>query len=98
VLSGRRALIKGRALCRMDFINKDAEVRVGDEVETSGMGGIFPRSIMVGRVSKIYRDDTGLYQCADIVPAVDLSNLDIVFLIESYQPPPTANPDAGGGL
>lgn len=81
VLHGRRALKRGRALCRMDFINKDAAVRVGDKVVTSGLGGLFPKGILVGRVSKIYQGPSGLYQYADVVPAADLSNLSLLFVV-----------------
>lgn len=82
VLSGVHSLGKGRALCRLDFINKDVEVRVGDEVVTSGLGGIFPKGLLVGRIARVYRGPAGLYQYADVVPSADLSNLNIVFLIE----------------
>ena len=87
VLHGRRALRKGRALCRMDFINKDAEVRVGDEVATSGLGGLFPKGLLVGRVSKIYKGPSGLYQYADVVPSVDLSNLSLLFAVGARRLP-----------
>lgn len=96
VLFGRRELIKGRALCRMNFINKDADVRVGDEVSTSGLGGVFPKGLLVGRVSKVYRGPSGLYQYADIVPAVDLGNLDIIFLIAPRNLPPQPERDGEG--
>lgn len=94
VLFGRRELIKGRALCRMNFINKDADVRVGDEVATSGLGGVFPKGLLVGRVSQVYQGPSGLYQYADIVPSVDLGNLDILFLIAPQNP--LAEPSRAG--
>jgi rod shape-determining protein MreC len=83
VLYGRRSLKSGRALCRMDFINKDAKVRAGDEVFTSGLGGLFPKSLLVGRITKIYEGPSGLYQYADVVPSADLGNLGLLFVVVS---------------
>lgn len=74
---------RGHPIARMDFIDKDAEIRVGDEVVTSGLsgdGGISPKGVHIGYVVKVQRDDSGLYQYAEIAPSATVSLLDYVFV------------------
>lgn len=67
--------------CRMDFIGKDAPLSRGDEVVTSGLGGVFPAGLTVGCVQKAYMDRSGLYQHADLAPAADMGALSRVFVV-----------------
>jgi len=76
---------------RVDYVAKDQEIQNGDEVFTSGLGGVFPREISIGTVERIGQHSSGLYQCADIVPSADLDSLRYVFVILSSE---TAAPAA----
>lgn len=63
-----------------------ADVVVGDEVVTSGMGGIFPKGIPVGRVTAVERASGALFQEAVLQPKVDFGRLEeVVVLINSEQ-------------
>ena len=66
--SGDMAIVDGASgqngLCSMNYIDKDAKIVVGDSVETSGTGGVFPRGILVGKVTAIKNDDRGLTMTA----------------------------------
>lgn len=77
----------GRATCRMDFINKDLPVRVGDEVVTSGLGGVFPKGLLIGYVEQVYKDRSGLYLHADILPKADIGTLNYVFVMGQAEDP-----------
>lgn len=81
MLVGRGMPDKDRVLCRMDFISKRAWVRIGDEVVTSGYGGVFPPGLLVGYVEQVELDESGLYRHALVVPAENLSELREVFLV-----------------
>lgn len=72
--------MKGQPRARIEFVNKDAVIRNGDEVVTSGLGA-FPKGVHIGYVEKIYRDESGLYQYADIIPRATVGLLDFVFVI-----------------
>lgn len=96
VLTGRRRPLAEDALCRLDFVSKDVRIRVGDEIVTSGLGGIFPGGLLIGYVDRIYRDEDGLYQYADVIPTADLERLTVVFAITKREP--TAPAAEGGGL
>jgi len=87
VTSGRGVTWRGRPSMRMEFINKDAAIRVGDEVLTSGLGGLFPRGILIGHVERVFMDEGGLYQHADLAPAADLGRLAYVFIIAETSDP-----------
>ncbi len=71
-----------RVACVMEYINKDIPVLEGDEVVTSGLGGIFPKGLVIGYVEKVYRDAGGLCQKADIVPRADLGRLTYMFAVQ----------------
>jgi rod shape-determining protein MreC len=66
---------------RVDYIRKDLEIRAGELVVTSGLGGVFPPGLVVGRVAQMSPDETGLYQHADVVPSADLARLQHVLVI-----------------
>lgn len=63
-------------------ITSKARLSVGSRVTTNGMGGMTPKGLYVGRVSRVGKDDYGLAQKVYIKPAADLNNLDIVTVAE----------------
>lgn len=87
IVSGGGLSFRGLPILTMRFINKDTEIRMGDEVVTSGLGGIYPRGLLIGYVDAVERDETGLYQVADIAPAADLGRFTYGFIVaESHDP------------
>jgi len=84
LVRGAGSTLKGHPKARMEFINKDVEIKVGDEVVTSGLssaGGVFPKGVHIGYVEKVYLDDSGLYQYAEIIPRATVGLLDYVFVV-----------------
>ena len=71
----------GEGLCRMDFINIDAEIAIGDEIVTSNLGEIYPPGLTVGFVTEISADAGGLTKYATVKPAVDFKRLETVLVI-----------------
>lgn len=80
-----RGLVEGslNRSCSMKYIKRGDEVEVDDVVVTSGLDAIFPKGILIGRVSAVTRKDFGLFQVADVVPAVDFSKLEEVLVLTS---------------
>lgn len=72
----------GRVVCVMEFMNKNVPILEGDEVLTSGLGGVFPKGLLIGYVERVYRDEAGLFQRADVVPKADLGVLTYVFAVQ----------------
>lgn len=77
--------------CKIEYLERGAEVQVGDDVVTSGLGGAFPPDIRVGTIVKVTTKEYGLYQEVEVEPAVDFSDLDAVLIV--LAPPPTPDPD-----
>lgn len=87
ILSGQGLSWRGRVLCRMELINKDVSISPGDAVVTSGLGGVFPGGLTVGEVVSVEVDENNLHQTAEVAPAADLSNLNVVFVIPRREAP-----------
>jgi rod shape-determining protein MreC len=58
-----------------------ADVEEGDLVVTSGLGELFPKGILVGRVSRVSDEEGGLFQSVSVEPFVQFSHLEEVFVI-----------------
>lgn len=79
---------RARGVCRgqgeqlvFDFVLRQEEVAVGDRVVTSGMGGVFPKGLVVGNVKSIDRQEFGLFQDIEVTPSVDFSHLEEVMIL-----------------
>ena len=55
---------------------------------TSGMGGVFPKGLVVGHVISVDQQEFGLFQAIEVMPAVDFSHLEevLVMLRSSDEP------------
>lgn len=66
----------------MGQVTSKAKVKKGTKVTTSGMGGITPKGLYVGRVAKVGKDDYGLAQRIYIKPATNFNDINIVTVAE----------------
>ena len=66
---------------RVRYLPLMANVVAGDEVVTSGMGGVFPKGIPIGRITAVERRSGALFQEATLQPAVDLGRLEEVLIL-----------------
>ncbi len=73
-----------KGLCKLPGLEKSTAIVPGASIVTSGIGGIFPRDIIIGRVKEISNDGDDISSYALIEPAVDISRLSDVFLIVSF--------------
>lgn len=62
----------------MGQITSDVSLEKGDLVTTSGLGGVTPAGLYVGKVQKISQDDYGLSKKIYINPATDFNNIPVV--------------------
>ena len=68
-------------LCRMDYVDIDAQILPGDEILTSPLSAFYPPGIIIGRVNEVVLDSNGLTKHAIIEPTVSLTHLDIILII-----------------
>jgi rod shape-determining protein MreC len=70
----------------MGYIPQEETVNVGDVVLTSGMGGDYPKGLVIGQVMEVQRRDIDPFQEANIRPAVNFEKLENVLVITSFEP------------
>ena len=63
---------------------EDSKVVVGDTVETSGRGGVFPKGILIGTVESVQPEESGLSYYAVIKPFVSVDSVSSVSIITEY--------------
>jgi rod shape-determining protein MreC len=66
---------------QMTYVDRSAKIKPGENVLTSGLGGIFPKGILIGTVVKAELNRQGMYQDIEIKPAVDFRRLEEVVVI-----------------
>lgn len=73
-------------LCKMTVISENADVMIGDTVETSGVGGIYHRGIMIGIVKEFRNNEEGTGQYAVVEPYVDFQRIyEVLIVTKEYE-------------
>lgn len=82
--SRARGVVKGKGemLCTLEFTTREEEVKVGDTVITSGIGGVFLKGLPIGEVTMVKRGEYGIFQTISIRPAVNLPHLEEVLVVQ----------------
>ncbi len=70
----------------MDYIPQDATVTPGEIVITSGLGGRFPRNLVIGQITAVYQRDYEMFQRAIVRPSVNFNQLEQVLVITNFTP------------
>ena len=70
----------------MRYIPQGEEAQVGDVVLTSGLGGNFPKRLVIGQVTSVKRSDVEMFQEARVVPAARLRDLEMVQVLLNFVP------------
>ena len=95
--SRARGIVEGslNGGCQLKYVKHREDLRVGDLVATSGLDGIFPKGVAVGTISRLSREEGGLFQTAEVEPAVDFNKLEEVMVVEApeNEVPPEATQD-----
>ncbi len=77
-----RGVIRGQGdSLSFEYALRQADLEVGDEVITSGTGGVFPKGVPVGRITRVSRENFGLFQTVEVAPFVDFSRLEEVLVL-----------------
>ncbi len=83
ILEGDFTLMEEGKL-KLSYLPDSAQLVAGDEVLTSGKGGIYPSGLVVGRIEGVFDDPSGKIRYAVVLPEVDLSSLIEVFVIKEF--------------
>ncbi len=83
VCEGDAVLAKEHKL-RLDYISGAAELIEGDIIESSGVGGVYPAKLTVGKISEIKKDSSGAVTYAIVEPTADFARLYEVLVITDW--------------
>ena len=83
VLEGDFALM-GQGKLKLGYLSDSAQLVSGDEVLTSGKGGVYPSGLVVGTVDGVFTDPSGINRYAVVTPAAALADLTHVFVITDF--------------
>ncbi|HET9595117.1 MAG TPA: rod shape-determining protein MreC [Anaeromyxobacteraceae bacterium] len=86
--SRARANVRGTGspdACRLEYALRSDDMVEGDVLVTSGTDGVFPRGLPVGKIASLRRSGQGLYQSADVAPAVDVTKLEEVLVLAAQE-------------
>src|SRR3990172_2176290 len=70
----------------VEMLPTEAEIKQGDLVTTSGLGGNYPRALLLGTIKTVVAKPQAPSKSAVLEPAANLSALDTVFIVTSFKP------------
>lgn len=71
-------------LCTLTNLDRGTEAQVGDEVITTGLGGVFPPDVLLGAIQEIVPEASGKSAIAVVEPGADPRTVKHVFIITDY--------------
>lgn len=81
--SRARGVVRGAGAgrCSMEFTVKEEDVKVGDAVVSSGIGGVFPKGLPIGEVTMVKKGEYGVFQTIEVHPTVNIANLEEMLVL-----------------
>jgi rod shape-determining protein MreC len=81
--SRARGIIKGESAdqCRFKFVLRKHDVQIGDTVIASGLDGVYPKGLRIGRVSDLSQRSSDIFYEITVTPFVDYEKLEEVLVI-----------------
>ena len=83
ILEGDFTLMQ-EGLLRLSFVSEEAKLVTGDQVTTSGLGGVYPPGLVVGSVRTLYVEEDGVSRYAQVEPSADIAGVQYVYVIVDY--------------
>lgn len=70
--------------CVLTNLDRATEARKGNQVITTGLGGVFPANLLVGTVQEVVPEQSGKSSSAVILPGADPRTVKHVFIVTEY--------------
>ncbi len=77
----------GKGVCRLKYLPLESDVQLGDRVVTAGMGGVYPKGLVIGTIESIRVERGGIYKSCIVKPTADFKGLEEVLCINSGSVP-----------
>lgn len=84
-----RGVIEGQGgqQLSMKYLRRTDDVQEGDVIVSSGIGGLFPKGLTIGKVTSVKKKNFGISQTVEVVPSVDFNRLEEVTVIDPPKVP-----------
>ncbi|WP_201527792.1 rod shape-determining protein MreC [Psychrobacter frigidicola] len=92
--TGQRAIVSGEGLptsLHLNYVFKSSDVRVGDELISSGLGGRIPAGYPVGRVTRIKNIQADNFRSIEVAPAANFIDNNFVLILQDKLQEQTQN-------
>jgi rod shape-determining protein MreC len=82
-------IIKGdsEGRCLLNYVSRKDIVNIGDAVVSSGLDGVFAKGLLIGKVTDINRNNSGIFQDIEVSPFVDFDKIEEVLVVISPTQP-----------
>jgi rod shape-determining protein MreC len=75
-------------------LRPDVDLIIGDVVLTSGIGGVLPKDVPIGKVVEVRQEKDGMSAVAELVPMIDLDRLRVCYIVVGFEGAPDTEGDA----
>jgi rod shape-determining protein MreC len=84
-----RGVVEGQGghLLSMKYLRRTDDVQEGDVIISSGIGGLFPKGLTIGKVTTVKKKNYGITQTVEVAPSVDFNRLEEVTVIDPPKMP-----------
>ena len=76
-----KGILNSKNTLKVTYIPTDTYLNLEDTIETSGLGGIYPKGILIGKIKEIHDTKNITDRYALVETAVDFSKLETVLII-----------------
>ena len=89
--SGATGIVSGDAsmrvdgVCKISYLEPDADIQVGDRILSSGTGSVYPADLEIGEVIAVEVEEYSRSLVATVKPSVDFTNLKYMMIITGYE-------------
>ena len=77
--------LSSKGVTKLSGLNNSTSIAVGGIVCTSGVGGIYPRDLIIGTVSEVKDSENDISAYAVVTPSVDIKDIENVLIITSFE-------------
>lgn len=74
-----------KGFVKLQYLSSSTKAKAGDLVVTNGIGGVYPRNLIIGTVRSVQHSPYDVSLFAEVTPAVDIKNVRDVMVITSFQ-------------
>lgn len=78
------ASVSKDGFCRLSGLDRNTSIAAGGIVCTTGVGGVYPRDLIVGTVKEVKNEDSDISSYAVIEPSADIANLEDALIITDF--------------